>query len=45
MNEAIMARFHNVNQKLSEALEDLPYEELGVSDEAKEEVRFQESCF
>lgn len=33
-----MARFHRANEKLSQALEDLPYEELGVSEEVKEEV-------
>ena len=37
-NEAVMARFHRANEKLSQALEDLPYEELGVSEEVKEEV-------
>ncbi|XP_034675298.1 U-box domain-containing protein 15-like [Vitis riparia] len=37
-NEAVMARFHRANDKLSQALEDLPYEELGVSEEVKEEL-------
>ncbi|KAJ9674963.1 hypothetical protein PVL29_024086 [Vitis rotundifolia] len=37
-NEAVMARFHRANEKLSQALADLPYEELGVAEEVKEEL-------
>ncbi|GAA0150207.1 ubiquitin-protein ligase [Lithospermum erythrorhizon] len=37
-NEAILVRFHAVYDKLYEALEDMPYEELGISEEVKEQV-------
>lgn len=33
-----MVRFHAVYDKLSQALEDFPYVELGISDEVKEQV-------
>uniref|UniRef100_A0A9I9D5B0 RING-type E3 ubiquitin transferase n=1 Tax=Cucumis melo TaxID=3656 RepID=A0A9I9D5B0_CUCME len=37
-NEAVMARFHAVYDKLKEALDGIPYDELGVSVELKEQV-------
>ncbi|CAK9315474.1 unnamed protein product [Citrullus colocynthis] len=37
-NEAVMARFHGVYDKLKEALDGIPYDELGVSVELKEQV-------
>ncbi|GAA0161835.1 ubiquitin-protein ligase [Lithospermum erythrorhizon] len=37
-NEAILVRFHHVYDKLYGALEDIPYEELGISEEVKEQV-------
>uniref|UniRef100_A0A7N0V036 RING-type E3 ubiquitin transferase n=1 Tax=Kalanchoe fedtschenkoi TaxID=63787 RepID=A0A7N0V036_KALFE len=36
--EAIMCRFHSVYDKLSQALEDLPCEEMGISVEVVEQV-------
>lgn len=33
-----MSRFHAVYDKLYEALDDVPYDELGISDEVKEQV-------
>ncbi|KAL3514864.1 hypothetical protein ACH5RR_027581 [Cinchona calisaya] len=36
--EAIMGRFHSVYTKISEALDGMPYEEPGISDEEKEQV-------
>lgn len=36
--EAIMVRFHSVYAKISRALDGMPYEELGISDEQKEQV-------
>lgn len=38
-SEAVMRRFHSVYEKLSHALDGMPYEELGISDEEKEQVR------
>lgn len=35
-----MARFHAVYDKLKEALDGIPYDELGVSVELKEQVDF-----
>lgn len=35
-----MARFHGVYDKLKEALDGIPYDELGVSVELKEQVDF-----
>lgn len=35
-----MARFHGVYDKLKEALDGMPYDELGVSEELKEQVDF-----
>ncbi|KAF5747233.1 hypothetical protein HS088_TW06G01414 [Tripterygium wilfordii] len=37
-SEATMIRFHAVHDKLCQALEDLPYDELCISDEVKEQV-------
>ncbi|KAL6214150.1 hypothetical protein ACLB2K_013588 [Fragaria x ananassa] len=38
-SEAVMVRFHAVYDILSQALEDFPYVELGISDEVKEQVQ------
>ncbi|EOX97454.1 hypothetical protein QUC31_015680 [Theobroma cacao] len=37
-SEAVMCRFHAVYDKLNQALDDLPYDELGVPIEVKEQV-------
>ncbi|KAF3446896.1 hypothetical protein FNV43_RR12076 [Rhamnella rubrinervis] len=37
-SESVMVRFHGVYEKLSQAFDDFPYRELGVSDEFKEQV-------
>ncbi|KAJ0010752.1 hypothetical protein Pint_34107 [Pistacia integerrima] len=37
-SEAVMCRFHAVYDKLYQALDDVPYEELGISVEVKEQV-------
>ncbi|KAE8680370.1 U-box domain-containing protein 15 [Hibiscus syriacus] len=37
-SEAVMIKFHTVYGKLIQALEDLPYDELQVSDEVREQV-------
>lgn len=37
-SEAVMSRFHAVYDKLNEALDDMPYDELGVSVEVQEQV-------
>lgn len=34
-----MLRFHAVYDKISKALDDLPYDEIGISDEVKEQVK------
>ncbi|CAL9160434.1 U-box domain-containing protein 15-like [Musa acuminata AAA Group] len=36
--EAVMGRFHMVYEKLNHALHGMPYEEIGISDEVKEQV-------
>ncbi|KAK4854221.1 hypothetical protein QYF36_020649 [Acer negundo] len=36
--EAIMIKFYAIYEKLSQALDNLPYDELGISDEVKEQV-------
>ncbi|KAJ8538182.1 hypothetical protein K7X08_014722 [Anisodus acutangulus] len=36
--EAVIGRFHSVYEKLSQTLDGMPYEELGISDEEKEQV-------
>ncbi|KAL5778345.1 hypothetical protein ACOSP7_011271 [Xanthoceras sorbifolium] len=36
--ESFMIRFHAIYEKLSQALEDLPYDELGISDEVREQI-------
>ncbi|KAH7574784.1 hypothetical protein JRO89_XS02G0003900 [Xanthoceras sorbifolium] len=37
-SEAVMSRFHAVYDKLNHALDDMPYDELGISVEVKEQV-------
>ncbi|KAK3038844.1 hypothetical protein RJ639_028566 [Escallonia herrerae] len=37
-SEAVMVRFHSVYEKVSQALDGMPYDELGISDEVKEQV-------
>ncbi|XVF63534.1 hypothetical protein PTKIN_Ptkin09bG0094400 [Pterospermum kingtungense] len=37
-SEAVMIKFHTVYQKLSKALEELPFHELDISDEVREQV-------
>lgn len=37
-NEAVMIRFQNVYDKLSQAFNGVPCDELGISDEVKEQV-------
>ncbi|KAL5557727.1 hypothetical protein UlMin_033938 [Ulmus minor] len=37
-SEAITVRFHAIYEKLSHALDRLPYDELGISDEVQEQV-------
>lgn len=39
-SEAVAVRFHAVYDKLNQALDDLPYNDLGISDEVKEQVIF-----
>lgn len=39
-SEAVMGRFCSVYERLSQALENIPYDDLGISDEEKEQVRF-----
>jgi len=34
----VMSSFHAVYEKLNQALDDLPYDELGISVEVKEQV-------
>ncbi|GAB2289297.1 U-box domain-containing protein 15 [Dionaea muscipula] len=36
--EAMVGMFHSVNGKLSEVLDKMPYDEIGISDETKEQV-------
>ncbi|KAL9244080.1 hypothetical protein vseg_017890 [Gypsophila vaccaria] len=36
--EAIMNMFHSVNAKLSQALDDIPYDDLSISDEVREQI-------
>lgn len=33
-----MVRFHSVYEKINQAVEEMPYDELGISDEEKEQV-------
>ncbi|XP_031493650.1 U-box domain-containing protein 15-like [Nymphaea colorata] len=42
-SEGIAARFRSVYEKLNRALETIPYEELGISDEVKEQVELMHS--
>ncbi|KAF5745808.1 U-box domain-containing protein 15 isoform 1 [Tripterygium wilfordii] len=37
-SEAVMSRFHGVYDKLNQALDGIPYQELGISVEVKEQV-------
>lgn len=37
-SEAAMIRFHAVYEKLSQALGGIPFDDLGISDEVKEQV-------
>ncbi|KAF4357672.1 U-box domain-containing protein 15 [Cannabis sativa] len=37
-SEAVMGRFHAVYDKLNQALDEMPYDELGISVEVKEQV-------
>ncbi|PIA46801.1 hypothetical protein AQUCO_01500384v1 [Aquilegia coerulea] len=37
-SEVIMERFHSVYDKLNQALDDMPYDELGIADEVKEQI-------
>ncbi|KAL0334504.1 UNVERIFIED_CONTAM: U-box domain-containing protein 15 [Sesamum radiatum] len=37
-SEALMSRFHSVYDKLNQALHDMPYEKLGISEEVREQV-------
>ncbi|MCD7447906.1 hypothetical protein HAX54_035837 [Datura stramonium] len=37
-SEAVMGRFYSVYERLSQALENIPYDEFGISDEEKEQV-------
>ncbi|PPS16410.1 hypothetical protein GOBAR_AA04231 [Gossypium barbadense] len=39
-SEAVLSRFHGVYDKLNQALDGMPYDELGVSVEVKEQVNF-----
>jgi len=42
-SEAVMSRFHAVYDKLNEALDDMPYDELGVSVEVQDQVSLQQT--
>ncbi|XP_058090639.1 U-box domain-containing protein 15 [Magnolia sinica] len=37
-SEAVMGRFHAVYEKMSQALDCMPYNEIGISDEVREQV-------
>ncbi|KAL0422985.1 UNVERIFIED_CONTAM: U-box domain-containing protein 15 [Sesamum latifolium] len=37
-SEALMTRFHAIYDKLNQALHDMPYEKLGISEEVREQV-------
>ncbi|XP_022895384.1 U-box domain-containing protein 15-like [Olea europaea var. sylvestris] len=37
-SEAMMVRFHSVYEKINQAVEEMPYDELGISDEEKEQI-------
>lgn len=41
--EAVMVRFYATYEKLSQALDCLPYDELEISDEVREQVIFSSS--
>lgn len=38
-SEAVMGRFHIVYEMIKQALDGMPYDQLGISDEVKEQVR------
>lgn len=38
-NEAVLTKFRNVYEKMHGALDGMPYDELAISDEVKEQVR------
>ncbi|KAL1535165.1 U-box domain-containing protein 15-like [Salvia divinorum] len=40
-NESMMGRFHTVYESISTAVEGMPYEELGISQEDKEQMELQ----
>ncbi|KAM7521313.1 hypothetical protein LguiB_020275 [Lonicera macranthoides] len=37
-SESVMVRFHSVYEKMNSALEGMPYDQLGISEEVKEQV-------
>lgn len=37
-SEDVMIRFHSVYEKLNQALDGMPYAEIGISEEVKEQV-------
>ncbi|XP_068639290.1 LOW QUALITY PROTEIN: U-box domain-containing protein 15-like [Aristolochia californica] len=39
-NEAVMGRFHGIYDRLRQALEGMPYDEMEISDEVKEQIEF-----
>ena len=39
-SEAVQGRFRAVYEKINLALDGMPYSEIGISDEVKEQVRF-----
>ncbi|CAA0827733.1 U-box domain-containing protein 15 [Striga hermonthica] len=42
-SEAVMSRFHGVYDMINEALTKMPYDELGISEEVKEQVELMHS--
>nr|XP_004253124.1 U-box domain-containing protein 15-like [Solanum lycopersicum] len=44
-SEAVMGRFCSVYERLSQALENIPYDDLGISDEEKEQVELVRGQF
>lgn len=39
-SEAVMGRFHAICEKLHQVLDGMPYDEIGISDEVKEQVSY-----
>lgn len=37
-SESVMRRFYSVYEKLSQALENMPYDEFGISESEREQV-------